>query len=384
MKILFNYYAGGGGGLANIRRLLRAYALAFPADQLIVASKNPAQFSDLDGLPNVDLYEIALPIGGEVGRLWYGFFGLRKLASSLGVDVVWSMNLGSYIRGRTPQVTSINNAYQVYPLSVMRMHPAGWLRAAVMRFFSTLTMFASDSIVVQTRIMRDQAIRLAGRGKRVHVVAKAVEVSDFCGGVDAMQGEDDSPPAGFVFGYVATYFPHKNHERLIEALELLSRRRDFGPVVKLLATIDLADLPPRLRGVAARLIDSGLLSLVGWQSVSQLGEFYRRLDAVVIPSLLESLSSAHIEAMAFGKPILASDLPYARELCGDAALYVDPTNPNQLSEGMLAIASDALRRRSLVHAGSERMKMFPSDWRSIAGEVRSVLSDSIDGRPRAM
>ena len=41
-----------------------------------------------------------------------------------------------------------------------------------------------------------------------------------------------------------------------------------------------------------------------------------------MPSHLESLSSAHLEAMQWGRPQITADLPYARDLCGPAALYV--------------------------------------------------------------
>lgn len=60
-------------------------------------------------------------------------------------------------------------------------------------------------------------------------------------------------------------------------------------------------------------------------------------DAVVMPSTTESFCFPLAEATALGLPIVAADSPFARELCGDAALYVPPGDPDALADGMRSV-----------------------------------------------
>ena len=61
MKILFQYFTGGGGGLSNIISLLQAISNAYPKDQIDIVCSKYSDFQPLDGLPNVEI----LPFGRE-------------------------------------------------------------------------------------------------------------------------------------------------------------------------------------------------------------------------------------------------------------------------------------------------------------------------------
>ena len=54
---------------------------------------------------------------------------------------------------------------------------------------------------------------------------------------------------------------------------------------------------------------------------------------MILPTLLESFSATYIEAMFHGKTILTSDLDFARDVCGEAAFYFDPLNPQSIGGG---------------------------------------------------
>lgn len=66
---------------------------------------------------------------------------------------------------------------------------------------------------------------------------------------------------------------------------------------------------------------------VGPLSVAQCPSFYKALDAVVFPSLLECFSATPLETMAMEIPLFASDRPFNRDVCGDHAHYFDPLEP---------------------------------------------------------
>ena len=149
----------------------------------------------------------------------------------------------------------------------------------------------------------------------------------------ARPGSDATQQRAKTFLYVMNYNLQKNVGYLLEALALA---RDAGIAVRVVLTSRLENGHPlseaRDQALMARhhLEESGHVVLAGPQYGDELVELYATSDACVFPSICESFGNPLVEAMAAGKPIVAADRPYARELCGDAAVYVDPEDPSSL------------------------------------------------------
>jgi glycosyltransferase involved in cell wall biosynthesis len=73
--------------------------------------------------------------------------------------------------------------------------------------------------------------------------------------------------------------------------------------------------------------------------------------------------------MASGLPVLASDIPICREICGDAAVYFSPLDPKDLAEKILLLKNDPVLRRQLGQLGRKRAEAF-FDWKD---HVRRLL-----------
>ena len=61
-----------------------------------------------------------------------------------------------------------------------------------------------------------------------------------------------------------------------------------------------------------------------------------------------------------GKPILTSDLPFATTVCGDAAIYFDPYNTDDIVEKMVSLVESDQLYHHLQKKGTERISLFPS------------------------
>ena len=81
----------------------------------------------------------------------------------------------------------------------------------------------------------------------------------------------------------------------------------------------------------------------------------------VFPSLYEGFGLPIIEAMNCGAPVLTSNLSACPEVAGDAAILVDPNNPDEISDGLNQICGNTSLRKSLIERGRERAKMFSWD-----------------------
>jgi glycosyltransferase involved in cell wall biosynthesis len=111
---------------------------------------------------------------------------------------------------------------------------------------------------------------------------------------------------------------------------------------------------------AERLQVSNRLLTVGVVPVSKCPALYRSCHILFLPSVLEMFTATYPEAMAMGMPIVTSDLDFARDVCGDAALYFAPRDPAQAAARVAELVDDAALWQRLVGRGKARLAQLPS------------------------
>ena len=87
-------------------------------------------------------------------------------------------------------------------------------------------------------------------------------------------------------------------------------------------------------------------------------ELYNNCDAMFLPSHLECFSASYPEAMIMQRPILTSDLSFARTVCKDAALYFDNLNPWDIAEKIKLLFHDTKLYYKLIDNGEKRLNVF--------------------------
>jgi glycosyltransferase involved in cell wall biosynthesis len=179
--------------------------------------------------------------------------------------------------------------------------------------------------------------------ERLRVPAERVRVIHL--GVDLERFRPDGGERLPFLLYPASRWPHKNHERLFEALALLRRDR---PELTLVLTGAGHEGKPAPDGVDVR----------GRVSEDELVHLYRTASAVVFPSLYEGFGQPTLEAMACGCPVASSDAAALPEVCGDAARYFDATSPEAIAETVADVLS---RPDEFARRGLERVRRFTWD-----------------------
>jgi glycosyltransferase involved in cell wall biosynthesis len=173
----------------------------------------------------------------------------------------------------------------------------------------------AQAAIVPSAFVRERAVELLGLDPaRVHVAAHGIDHDLFRPG--------DEPREPFLL-YPARSWPHKNHARLLEAFALVRRER---PELELVLTGG---------GHEGRRLPPGV-SLRGHVPLEELARLYRRASALVFPSLYEGFGQPPLEAMACGCPVAVSRIPPLEEVCGDAAVYFDPTDAQDIARAILA------------------------------------------------
>ena len=90
----------------------------------------------------------------------------------------------------------------------------------------------------------------------------------------------------------------------------------------------------------------------------QLARLYRTARCLFCPSLLEGFGLPLLEAMHAGLPVVASTGGSLPEVGGDAAIYVDPLEPQAMAEALEQVLTDTARAADLVAKGKQQARRF--------------------------
>jgi len=116
------------------------------------------------------------------------------------------------------------------------------------------------------------------------------------------------------------------------------------------------------------------LRLLDYVSRQDLRVLYANASCLVFPSLYEGFGLPPLEAMAHSCPVITSDVSSLPEVCGDAALYVDPYDADSIRTQIERLLGDGAERQSLVQKGYQRLQRFSAaKYQQRLGEVYAKL-----------
>lgn len=235
---------------------------------------------------------------------------------------------------------------------------------------------AADHILADSQATKDDLVSL------YHVLPDKITV--LLSGVDARFERVDDPHSlqavrakyrlgdlPYIFA-VGTVQPRKNYVRLIRALAALrADGRDIGLVIA--GGRGWLDDP-----IYSAIRGNGLaqyVQLIGFADDEDLPTLYSGATITAFPSLYEGFGLPILESMACGTPVVTANVSSLPEVAGDAALMVDPTSIEALTDALRRLLDDDALRQQLVSAGSARARQFT--WDKAAQNLNSVYSELI-------
>jgi glycosyltransferase involved in cell wall biosynthesis len=165
--------------------------------------------------------------------------------------------------------------------------------------------------------------------------------------------------------FVSTIEPRKNINTLITAFNLLKQKYKIPHDLVLIGQKGW-NYTPIFEAIAISPYQQDIYHL-DYLSDQLVAMFYAKADVFVYPSHYEGFGLPILEAMIFEAPVVTSNVSSMPEVAGDAALLVDPNDPEQLSESILRVISDLNLRNELIKKGRERAKSF--SWEKTAQET---------------
>lgn len=256
------------------------------------------------------------------------------------------------LRVQCRQTLFVQTSHLIPPKS-FAWHPRGW-KYLIARFIFRLNMKRVSAFVVQTDIMKAALIAsYPSIEDRVRIIPHPPPQWL----LDCKIHERDRKSGNHHLRliYPAAEYPHKNHS-LLSRIDIAESR--LWPVEELLLTIrEVVNPAPSISWVQC----------VGHLSPAEMIHAYGSVDGILFLSKTESFGFPLVEAMFLGLPVICPDLPYARTLCGDQAIYFDPDSVESLQAALTKL--NKLLSDNWQPDWSGQLRGIPKNWEGVASKI---------------
>lgn len=251
----------------------------------------------------------------------------------------------------------------------------GWKERLYAEVMFRQAVSRSDAIVTDSQFSKNELCKfLSVREEKIQVIYPGVDAQKFSKQPTRQEREGlrekYALPEAFYLS-VGNVKPHKNLAAILDVYE----RYDIEiPLVAIGKKSGLRTLDPAMQRIERDPRLRERVFLVDAVSDQELVCFYHMAVGLVFPSLYEGFGLPPLEAMAAGCPAVVSNRASLPEVCGDAALLVDPDRREELADGMRRIAREGGLRRELVEKGKVRAQSF--SWKRTGREYAKKFEET--------
>jgi glycosyltransferase involved in cell wall biosynthesis len=359
--------ASAGGGLTYLRNVIPH--LARRADSETTVLLNSAIRSEFGGLSNISFVEDPEPYGPG-RRFIHEQTALPKLIQRSGSQILISAGNFALWRSPVPQILLSRNS--LYTSGDFRHDVrargdyAIWADTLVKGWLARRSIGRADITVAPSAAFARELSEWSG-GKVLslhHGFDPEAFSSDAAPLPEAAQLQLEQGKDTLRLLFVSHYNYYRNFETLFRAMPILNTRLK-GKDLRLFLTCRLnsGENPGTYRAESAASLANDLrgrgniveLGTIPYRSLHHL---YRACHIYVTPAYAESFAHPLIESMSSGLPVVASDLPVHREICGDAGVYFPRFSPEALAERVVQIRESPELAERLSRNGINRARDF--------------------------
>ena len=265
-----------------------------------------------------------------------------------------------------PQVVTIHDlAYQYFPNDFTKKdlwQLKNWTRLSVKK--------ANTIIAVSKTTKKDIVKYYDVNDTKVAVVYNGYEKKDQ---ISNIKNQNDSlkikNKEKFIL-FVGTIQPRKNLSVLIDAFnKFLEQNKNFKLVIvgKKGWLFDSIFEKVKTMSLEDKVIFTGHVS------DTELIWYYKNAFCLVLPSLYEGFGIPVFEAMSYSCPTIISMTSSLPEIGGDASLYFDPKNSDDLLQKLKTLYNNNELRKELISKGKKRIKNF--SWKKCAQETLEIIKN---------
>ena len=271
------------------------------------------------------------------------------------------------VRAKHTIVSVMDFSFEKYP----EWHPRERIKYFNRRFWKDIK--RADRIIAISEFVRDEAVNKFNLpADKVRVVRLGVNKDVF-----RLMAPAELVPARVKFSLpdrfmlcVGSMEPRKNLLNLLKAYLSLpaSVRKEFKLVFVGFKGWENREIMDLIEKVKENVV------YLGYITAAELGALYNLASFFVYPSFYEGFGLPPLEAMACGCPVVVSRAASLPEVCGDAAVYIDPFDTDSIAAGITKAAGDETLRAGLRSAGLKRAGQF--SWEQTAAEHLKIFEEA--------
>ena len=267
-------------------------------------------------------------------------------------DVIIATSGPSYFKSKAPQIVGYNLPLYIYPESPFLREQSPYRK--VRRFLKKQFHFYyfkrdADYFVVQTDDVNQRVRKSLGTDKVRTVTNTASNYyRDWKAFPDRLPKKRREV---FRFVTISAYYGHKNLDIIPKVLQELNERGIHS--VEFVLTLKKEDFEQHIGA------QKGIYN-VGPVKPEECPSLYQECDGMFLPTLAECFSASYPEAMLMRKPIVTTNLGFAKSICGEAALYFKAKDAEAAADQIERLLDDKGLREALIVQGRIELKKFDS------------------------
>ena len=205
----------------------------------------------------------------------------------------------------------------------------------------------NDTIITENPDVSQRLFKIL-KGKEIHTVTNYYnQLFDF---FEPNYIEKIQNLKGLKLLTIAANYPHKNLQIIPSVINYLNKNYPNFNFTFIL-TIDKSELELSQE-------QSKHVLFIGKVNIIDCPNLYFNSDFLFLPTLLECFSASYCEAMKMSKPILTSNLNFAKGICVDSAMYFNPISEKSIGDTIYDLSFDLIMQKKLIIKGNQRLKSF--------------------------
>ena len=296
---------------------------------------------------------------------------LSKYEKQIKPDCIISTSGPSYFHSEAPQILGYNLPLYIYTESpyvknwpIIKRIRLGLRKLAQFYFFKRDTW----AYVVQTDDVNLRVRKKLG-SDRVYTVTNTFN-GFYTNRKKYPSKLPPKVPGQIRFLTISAYYPHKNLEIIMKVIALLVEQNILN--FQFIITVE----DEQFRRHFGQYKYSPYLINLGPVLPEECPSLYDECDIMFLPTLAECFSASYPESMIMEKPIITTELGFARSICGDAALYFEPMNAVSALETIKELLNNNTLRNQLIENGKKRLNYFDTS-KQRAGKYLEICKKAL-------
>lgn len=282
---------------------------------------------------------------------------ISRLEREFNPDLVFIVFGPSYWRPKSKSLQGFAIPHLAYPENLDRIYKKSLKQNIVTKLTVNLKKIQLksniDYMVVETQTFKNLICKKTGfDADKVFVIKNSFNKSFYTDQIVEVNHNKEALTNIFI---PSAYYPHKNLDILVDVAKVLKEKYNLNFSLNFLLDPQSTYWKHICESAESKKVKQHF-STYGQVSNHEMANLYKMNDLVLLPTLLEVSSAVYPESFISKKPLLTSNLDFAIELCGEAAIYFNPFDYNDIALKINNCAKDRGLQDKLIKNGLDQLK----------------------------